>query len=189
MEVCEDDNKTVEYKTTPYRWVVILLLFGNVVTFSAISVSLSPAASNIAEAYQIDTLAVTFCAISFTLFYIPMTFAAIYMFDYMRPSHVFRIATFIALVGGWIRLFSKSSGTFTWVLIGWILISLAYPIVLTSLTLMCNTWLGDRERTLWIQILGLSVSVGSMVAFASSGYVFANSAKDYKADTMRLVEF
>lgn len=28
-----------------------------------------------------------------------------------------------------------------------------------------------------------------MVAFASSGYVFANSAKDYKADTMRLVWF
>lgn len=151
MEVCEDDEKqNVEYKTTPYRWVVILLLFGNVVTFSGISVSLSPAASNIAEAYQVNTLAVTFCAISFTLFYIPMTFVAIYMFDYMPPRFVFRIATLLALTGGWIRLFSAASGSFTWILIGWLLISLAYPIVLTSLTLMCNIWLGDKERTLWI---------------------------------------
>lgn len=28
-----------------------------------------------------------------------------------------------------------------------------------------------------------------MVAFATSGYVFANKEKDYKADTMRLIWF
>ena len=79
-----------------------------------------------------------------------MTFVSIYMFRDMRPSVVFRISSAIAIIGGWIRMISAQTDSFLMILIGFILISLSYPILLSAVTLVCNTWLGDQERTLWI---------------------------------------
>ena len=72
------------------------------------------------------------------------------MFRDMRPSVVFRISSVIAIIGGWIRMISALTDCFLMILIGFILISLSYPILLSSVTLVCNTWLSDKERTLWI---------------------------------------
>ena len=82
--------------------------------------------------------------------YIPMTFVAITMFRDMSPSLVFRIASANAILGGWIRMITVKTDGFLMILIGFTIISLSYPILLSSVTLVCNTWLSDKERTLWI---------------------------------------
>ena len=79
-----------------------------------------------------------------------MTFITIKMFKDMRPSTVFRIACVALIVGGWIRLMARLDGNFSWILVGFTIMSLPYPIFLSAVTLVCNKWLLDSERTFWI---------------------------------------
>merc|ERR1712032_271906 len=95
----------------------------------------------------------------------------------MRPSVVFRLCCILTLVGAWIRIFSQANDRFYWILTGWVILSMPYPFFLTSMTLVCNTWLGDRERTLCIQLLGLCVPVGTIIAFLNSGIIFENKQR------------
>lgn len=110
---------------------------------------MSPAAHQIADAYGVNQFVVVLCGIMYTFNYIPMTFVAICGFRDLRPSVVFRLTCVLALVGAWIRVLSYGSKNFYWILAGWTLLAMAYPVMLTSLTLVCNIWLGDKERTLW----------------------------------------
>jgi hypothetical protein len=89
-------------------------------------------------------------AIIFHITYIPMTFITIKMFKDMRPSTVFRIACVTLIIGGWIRMMARIDGNFGWILVGFTIMSLPYPIFLSAVTLVCNKWLLDSERTFWI---------------------------------------
>lgn len=109
-----------------------------------------PAATQLAEAYDVAVITVNLSAIIFSLTYIPMSFVAIYMYQHMRPSVVFRIGCANAIFGGWLRMFSVSTQSFAWILVGFIVISLSGPILFSAITLLCNTWLRDDERTKWI---------------------------------------
>lgn len=86
-------------------------------------------------------------SIVFSITYIPMTFVAIKLFKEIRISTVFRIATVIAVCGAWVRVLAEKNKNFYWILAGYTIISLAYPILLSAVTLLCNKWLGDSERT------------------------------------------
>lgn len=103
-----------------------------------------------------------------------MTFFAIWLFKVVKPSTAFRIACVNLLIGSWIRAFSLSSGSFTMILVGYTIISLSYPILLAAVTLVCNTWLGDHERTFWTQICGLSIPIGTVVSFIMTGFVYVD---------------
>jgi hypothetical protein len=111
-------------------------------------------------------------AIIFSLTYIPMTFVAIYMFRELSPTFTFRIACIICIAGGWIRSFTNISNGFGVILFGYTVISLPYPIMLSSVTMICNVWLTDNERTMWTQILGLCVPIGTIVSFVLAGCVY-----------------
>lgn len=63
---------------------------------------------------------------------------------------MFRIAAVLGLFGGWIRVITFATNKFNVILIGYFIISLAYPLMLSAVTLLCNAWMGDHERTLWI---------------------------------------
>ena len=115
-----------------------------------------------------------------------MTFVAIWMFKAMRPSTAFRIACVTLLIGSWIRTFSLASNSFGMILVGYTIISLSYPILLAAVTLVCNTWLGDHERTFWTQICGLSIPIGTVVSFVMSGIIFRDESK-MKEDTETLI--
>jgi len=99
-----------KYETTGYRYVVLFFFFFFTVTISMIQTSLTPVAANLAIAYSIQNLEVTFTSIVFSITYIPMTFVAITMFRDMKPSLVFRIACINAIFGGWIRCVSAKTG-------------------------------------------------------------------------------
>ncbi|MFM7857605.1 MAG: hypothetical protein ACKO96_38215 [Flammeovirgaceae bacterium] len=114
--------------------------------------------------------------IVFHITYIPMTFVAIKLFNEVRPSIVIRIACLNLIVGAWIRIFARKSDNFTWILAGFTIMSLSYPLVLSGVTLFCNKWLGDSERTFLIQLCGLAIPFGGIVSFAISGVIFADSS-------------
>ena len=130
--------------------MVLFFFFMFTVTLSSCPTSLTPAASNIAKAYNENVLMITFTSIVFMVTYVPFTFVTIYSFNHFRPSVVFRVACLNAIFGGWVRLISAETDSFKPILTGFILISFSYPVMLSSVTLICNAWLNDRERTMWI---------------------------------------
>lgn len=146
MSLTENPN---EYKASPYRWVILFFFFNTTVFVSCCQTSLTPVAAPLARAFNVPVLDVTMTSIIFSISYIPMTFVAIWMFKVMRPSTAFRIACVNVLIGAWIRSFSLTTSRFGMILIGYTIISLSYPILLAAVTLVCNTWLGDHERTFW----------------------------------------
>jgi MFS-type transporter involved in bile tolerance (Atg22 family) len=74
------------------------------------------------------------------------------------------------------------------ILLGYTIISLSYPILLAAVTLVCNTWLGDNERTFWTQICGLSIPIGTVVSFLMTGLIYKDP-NTMKEDTKRLILF
>ena len=59
-------------------------------------------------------------------------------------------------------------------LVGYIWLSLSYPIFLSSVTLVCNRWFNDKERGLITTLAGLSLPIGTIVSFTMSGVIFGN---------------
>jgi len=117
-----------------------------------------------------------------------MTFVAIWMFKKMRSSTAFRIACVNLLFGSWIRSVSLATDNFGMILLGYTILSLSYPILLAAVTLVCNTWLGDDERTFWTQICGLSIPIGTVVSFLMTGLIYKDP-NTMKEDTKRLILF
>jgi hypothetical protein len=50
--------------------------------------------------------------------------------------------------------------------------SLSYPIFNAAISLICNKWFPDKERTLVTAICGLSIPSGNIFAFTMSGLIF-----------------
>lgn len=163
-----------EYKVSPYRWVILFAFFNLLVAISSVQTSLTPVCQPLAVAFKVQTIVVTMSSIVFSITYIPMTFIAIKMFKEMSLSTVFRIACVIAIIGAWIRVLAEENKSFTWILVGYTVISLSYPILLSAVTLICNRWLGDSERTVITQLCGLAIPIGTIVSFVLSGLIYAD---------------
>ena len=176
------------YQVTSYRWVVLFFFFNTTVYVSCCQTSLTPVAAPLAKAFGVPVLDVTMTSIIFSITYIPMTFVAIWMFKVLRPSTCFRIACANLLIGSWIRSFSADTEQFGMILVGYTIISLSYPILLAAVTLVCNTWLGDHERTFWTQICGLSIPIGTVISFLMTGLIYSDEFTMRK-DTRRLILF
>ena len=73
------------------------------------------------------------CGIAFTATFVPMTFAAMWMYKALKTDTVLRIACVIMLIGGWMRMFA-ADGQFWPVLVGQIIVSLAQPVVYNVMT-------------------------------------------------------
>lgn len=175
-----------EFKTSPYRWLIVFVFFNLNVAVSCCQTSLTPVATPLAKAFGVHVIIVTMTSIVFSITYVPMTFLAIKMFKDLRPSTVFRIGCVNVIIGAWIRVLSEESKNFLWILIGYTIISLSYPIQLSAITIVCNRWLGDKERTLVTQLMGLSIPIGTIVSFVMSGVIFSDP-KNLIAETKLLI--
>lgn len=142
-------EESISYQVTSYRWVILFFFFNCTVFISCCQTSLTPVAAPLAAAFGVPVLTVTMTSIIFSVTYIPMTFVAIWMFKAMQPSVVFRIGCVNILFGAWIRSVSLATDHFGMILVGYTIVSLSYPIFLAAVTLVCNKWLGDNERTFW----------------------------------------
>jgi uncharacterized membrane protein YdjX (TVP38/TMEM64 family) len=84
---------------------------------SALSLCLAPASPFLATAYAVSIVEVNMCGIAFTATFVPMTFVSMWMYKTLKTDTVLRIACFIMLLGGWMRMFA-ADGLFWPVLVG-----------------------------------------------------------------------
>lgn len=126
------------------------LLINVIIVTGGCSVAFTPIAEPLSVAFNVQPLTVAMANIVFHITYIPLTFIAIKLFNEVRPSIVIRLACFNLIVGAWVRIFARKSDNFAWILAGFTIMSFSYPLFLSGVTLICNKWLGDSERTFMI---------------------------------------
>lgn len=143
-------TSTRQFKPHWYRWVMMFFYINVSIVTSVCSTSLTPVADPLSVVFNVSPISVTMTAIIFHITYIPMTFVSIKMFKDYRPSSCFRLACVNLIIGGWIRILAQRNDNFTWILVGFGIMSLSYPIFLSAVTLICNKWMGDSERTFMI---------------------------------------
>jgi len=128
----------------------MFLLINVIIVTGGCSVALTPVAEPLSVAFNVKPLSVAMANIVFHITYIPMTFVAIKLYNEVKPTLIIRLACVNLIIGGWIRIFARKSDNFTWILAGFTIMSLSYPMFLSGITLICNKWMGDTERTFMI---------------------------------------
>lgn len=135
------------------------------------SLSMSPQSSLLKYAYHVGTQEINMCSTIFSATYIPMTFMTMWMYQKMPSNYVIRIGCVNFIIGAWVRMIA-SDGSFWPILLGQTIMSFSYPIFNAAISLICNKWFPDKERTLVTAICGLSIPSGNIFAFTMSGLIF-----------------
>ena len=76
-----ESGEPIEYKSTPYRWLILMVVFLCTVCQTMTVMSIAPVAVPVQEAFSLkSSLPVNMCAMSFSLCGVPMTFVAVWAF-------------------------------------------------------------------------------------------------------------
>ena len=162
-----------QYKTTPWRWVILVSVMLCTICQTMTVMSIAPVARPIQDAFQLrSTIPVNLCAMSFSFCSIPMTFVAVWAFSNYSTNRVMRCATTLQYFGAMFRTISIVSGWFWPVLFGTILQACAAPFILNSQIIVANKWFSDKERAMATSLLTVAMPIGTATAFVLTGHYF-----------------
>lgn len=140
---------------------------------SANSLLFSPDGELLADEFGIAAVWITMCSNIFNFTYVPVTFISIWMYKTMSTATVIRIGCVFLLLGAWIRsIFHYLDDSFWPILLGQTLISCAFPILSSAITLVANKWCSDSEREMVIALCCISIPTGNLIAFIWTGFSF-----------------
>ena len=98
------DNEGVDYRVSPYRWLILFVVAIAQMMAYTIFVTLQPIAIPLAEAFNLSSVfLVNLTVILETFTTIPMTFFCVWMYSRYSTTLVLRMATTILLIGALLR--------------------------------------------------------------------------------------
>lgn len=157
---------SIELRVTPRRWLILLFYFLGAAAGAAVSITLTPCALLVKDAYDVPLLEVNMCSLCFGVTCVPMFFISMKMYTVLSTATTLRIGAFLLVLGCWIRQISTFDGNQFWsILVGSCVISLAGPIFLSAQNILCNKWFSDNERAIVSAVTGLAIPIGSVMAF------------------------
>lgn len=121
--------------------------------FTTIMVGFTPVTQPVSIAFNESISKISFCAISFSAFSLPMTFVSIYLYSRYKYIYILRIAVMMQLTGVWIRVLSTENNLLP-CLVGTCLVAMALPISIGAIGKINIAWFGDDERTVATAIGG-----------------------------------
>lgn len=188
-----ESNSQNDFLTTPVtkswlRWPLLFLFVNCITLVSLLALCFSSASQTIALAYDVPLQFVAMSGLSFTVTYIPTTFASMYLYTKMKAHQVTRLACFIMFSGAWFRLLSAGTSRFWPIMSGQFWLSMACPLFFNMITLFCNEWFPDNERTLATAICGISIPLGNLLAFFMSGLMFRGIKESSPTEARHLVD-
>ena len=106
-----------------------------------------------------------------------MTLTSIRMYKSMSSATVIRIACVMVIAGAWIRslFYYLPSPVFWPILLGQAVISCAFPLFSSAITLLANKWGSDTEREMVIAMCCISIPFGNLIAFIYTGFSFTHT--------------
>ena len=142
-------DRTIEYRTVPYRWLILLVVTLAQLTGNLIFVTLQPIAIPTTQAFNLGSvLYVNFAVILNSLNAIPMTFFCVWAFSRYSTSNVLRIVISVLLIGTIFRSLCVRTDNFWPVFVGSFFCSCCNPFFINVQSIIANKWFGDNERAL-----------------------------------------
>ena len=117
VEMNQEDDPFDKNKT-PYRWLIFGLFMMSILISSSTSLVFSAISPMLADTFDVSVIMVNMCANVFNASFIPITFLAMYAYKHYPTSWVLRVASFIFVLGAWIRYLSDDRKTFLPLLLG-----------------------------------------------------------------------
>ena len=118
-----------EFKTSPYRWLLILGPYLVRATNALPIMVTVPIAVQLTEIYDLSSITVVnINSISYSLLIGPLSIVAIWAASRWELSHLLHASAVLQVVGTFIRMLTIWTGQFYWLLIGVVLCAIAQPM-------------------------------------------------------------
>uniref|UniRef100_A0A7S3K8U5 Major facilitator superfamily (MFS) profile domain-containing protein n=1 Tax=Euplotes crassus TaxID=5936 RepID=A0A7S3K8U5_EUPCR len=152
-----------EFKSTGYRWTIILLFALNFFGRAIAQVGFVACARIIQGMFGVNP-------IHTTLLVLPFSFSIlVLLFPYGKIANTFglviptRAAVIALVIGAWVRYFVTSG--FGWLIVGQCIIAIGSPLSLIAPAKIASIWFPDNQRALATMIGSLATPLGSVVGF------------------------
>ena len=119
----------IEFKTSPYRWLLILGPYLVRATNALPIMVTVPIAVQLTEIYDLSSITmVNINSISYSLLIGPLSIVAIWAASRWELSYLLHASAVLQVVGTFIRMLTIWTGQFGWLLVGVVLCAIAQPM-------------------------------------------------------------
>ena len=132
------------FRVTGYRWIILVLFSGMILTGSVVSVGFSSLVNQMTLGFGVDQGWVVVLLIIPSTVYIPMSFLSANLYNKMRTHHVVYLAAVLQILGCWTRsLAFILDNSFVPIILGTVIYVLSIPMLLSAISLIANLWFSD----------------------------------------------
>lgn len=160
----------MQYKASPYRWVVLFSAFPVLAVTQMFWLTFSAIAPEAASYYHTSALCIAFLSMSYMIVYIVLTIPASMLVDRKGLRESFVLGAVVTAVFGVLRgIFSYS---FVLVVIAQIGMAVAQPFLLNPITKLAAVWFPVNERATVSGIASIAGYIGIIVAMVATPVLY-----------------
>ena len=157
-----DPLASPHYRTTWYRWVILLGLSLSFMSSVTSALTLNTVAVQVRDLFDLpSTTLVNLCAISFTAVFVPGVLVAVWALKHYSIVSVLTFASLMCLFGQLIRYLTVWTDSFGCLLTGAIVISIPAPFFQATYLQVVNLWFPDNQRSLAVGLLAAASPLGN----------------------------
>jgi MFS family permease len=156
----------MEYRSSPYRWVVLLSVFPILAVTQIFWLTFSAISPDAAKFYGTSSLSIDFLSMSYMIVYIVMMIPASLLADKKGLRASFVLGSVITAVFGLLRAFCGYS--FLLVVLAQIGLAVAQPFLMNPITKLAAVWFPVDERATASGIASIAGYIGIIVAMIAT---------------------
>ncbi|MDD5711534.1 MAG: MFS transporter, partial [Smithellaceae bacterium] len=154
------------FKVYGYRWVVLSVFVLVVIMTQIMWIAFAPITGSAAKFYGVSDTAIGFLAMSFMVFYIPVSIPASWAIDTWGLRVGVGIGAVLTGVFGLTRgLFGDS---YNWVLFSQIMTAIGQPFVLNAMTTVAARWFPITQRATAAGLAALGTMIGTAIGMGAT---------------------
>ncbi len=173
-----------EYKTYPYRWVVLGIFMFVGAMSQVIWITFAGITDESAGFYGVSNGLILLLSLMFMLAYIPFNFLACWAIDRFGLKWGTGIGVIIMGVFGFLR--PVIPGNYGWLLFCTIMTAIGQPFILNSFTKLAATWFPEKEKTLATGLGTMAMLLGVIITFLTAPMLLGADPNNPDPSTYRM---
>jgi len=162
----DNGDDFMQYRSYPYRWVILLCVFPILAVTQIFWLTFSAISPEAVEFYHTSALSIACLSMSYMVVFILMMIPASLLADRKGLRASFILGAVITAVFGMLRAFCSSS--FTLVVIAQIGLAVAQPFLVNPITKLAAVWFPVDERATASGIASIAGYIGIIVAMVAT---------------------
>lgn len=163
-----------------------MVFCGIILTVNITAIGFSTYLSQLQTAYGVSDWLSFVLVTQPALLYPPFSFVGSYFFARFPIHYVLNMAMALILLGSWVRSlsFAGESPKFWVLFIGQMMIFMAQPLVMNSISTIANIWFADHERARSTAFSGTMNPIGAIVGLVLTGVIASGVDSDSPTDCL-----